>query len=272
MNPGLAWYVPGGAWLHRLDPRPKLAFVALGTVALVSLTSIVALAAFLALVHVALLSAAIPRRRLLELWRILAPLLLVILLVQPLLSPLGDAWLTVGPLRITPLGLALAVALALRLAAIGFCWYTLLLTTRERDLVQGLVQLGLPDAWGLVLALALRYPTTLRGVYLTVRHAQQSRGLRLEGRGLLGRARAQFPVLVAMLVTALRSVEQLAMALEARGFGGRARRSSLRPLRMQAADWLALALVLAAGGAALAARLLLGFGAAPLSPWPAGPA
>jgi energy-coupling factor transport system permease protein len=160
------------------------------------------------------------------------------------------------------------VALALRLAAVSFCWYTLLLTTRERDLVQGLVRLGLPDAWGLVLALALRYPGTLQDVFLTVRDAQRARGLRLQGRGPLGRVRAQFPVLIAMLVTTLRSVERLAMALEARGFGGPARRSSLRPLRMRTADRMALAGVLVGGGAMLAARLLFGLGAQPLGFWP----
>ncbi|MGH2351215.1 MAG: energy-coupling factor transporter transmembrane component T family protein [Chloroflexota bacterium] len=266
----LAWYQPGRSWLHHLDPRPKLAFVALASAVLVSLVSLTALLAFLALIHLALLSAGIPLRRLLGLWRILAPLLLTVLLVQPLLSPAGDPLLAIGIVRITPLGLAVALALALRLAAVGFCWYTLLLTTRERDLVQGLLQLGLPSTWGLVLALALRYPSTLQGVYLTVLEAQRSRGLRLEGRGLLGRARALLPVLVATLVAALRSIEQLAMALEARGFGRAAQRSSLRVLRMQAADWLALALVLAAAGAALIARLLLGFGAGPLDPWLAG--
>ena len=67
-----------------------------------------------------------------------------------------------------------------------------------------------------------------------------------------------------MLVATLRSVERLAMALEARGFGGPARRSSLRPLRMRAADWMALAGVLIGGGALLAARLLFGFGTQPL--------
>ena len=267
MNAVLSWYVPGTSWLHRLDPRPKLAFVAVGSLALVALTSIVALLVFLGLVHLALGSAGVPARRLLGLWRLLAPLLLVILLVQPLLSPAGDPALEVGPVRITAPGVALAVALALRLAALGFCWYVLLLTTRERDLVQGLVRLGLPDAWGLVLALALRYPSTLQGVYLTVREAQQARGLRLHGRGLLGSVRAQLPVLVAVMVVALRSVEQLAMALEARGFGSRPRRGSLRVLRMQAADWLALALVLLAGGGVLAARGALGLGAEPLDGW-----
>jgi energy-coupling factor transport system permease protein len=264
MSVTTSWYAPGGSWLHRLDPRPKLAFVVVGSAVLVSLVDLALLLGFLALVHLALVSAGIPWRRLLRVWRTLAPLLLVIVVVQPLLSPLGRPWVTIGFVRLTPLGLAIAAALGLRLAAVSFCWYTLLLTTRERDLVQGLVQLGLPDAWGLVLALALRYPSTLQDVFFTVRDAQRARGLRLEARGLLGRARAQFPVLIATLVTTLRSVERLAMALEGRGFGGPARRSSLRTLRMRAADWTALAGILIGGGALLAARILLGFGAQPL--------
>jgi energy-coupling factor transport system permease protein len=263
MSSALGWYEPGVSWLHRLDPRPKLAFVVMGNVVLLSLLGLPALLVFLALIHLALLSAGIPARRLLGLWRLLTPLLVVILLIQPLLSAAGEPLLAVWVLRVTWQGLALALALALRLVAIGFCWYTLLLTTREPDLVQGLVRLGLPSAWGLVLALALRYPSTLSDVYLTAREAQQSRGLRLEGRGLLGRARAQLPVLIAMLVATLRSIEHLAMALEARGFGGPARRSALRPLRLRFADWLALALVVAAGSAALAARFVLGWGATP---------
>ena len=71
-----------------------------------------------------------------------------------------------------------------------------------------------------------------------------------------------------MLVATLHAVERLAMALEARGFGGPAKRSWLRPLRLRPADWLALGLVLAVAGGVLAARLLLGFGAQPLDALP----
>jgi 2-polyprenyl-6-methoxyphenol hydroxylase-like FAD-dependent oxidoreductase len=53
----LSWYEPGTSWLHRLDPRPKLVFVVLGSVALVTLVGIVPLLAFLLLDHLALLSA-----------------------------------------------------------------------------------------------------------------------------------------------------------------------------------------------------------------------
>ena len=244
MSAGLGWYAPGGSWLHRLDPRVKIAFVILGNVLLLSqLTPALPLAALLA-IHAALLSARVPFRRLTRVWRVAAPLMLLIVLIQPLLSPSGETLLGFWIVRLTTGGLLLGLALALRVAALGFCWYLLLLTTRESDLVQALVRLGLPGAWGMVVALALRYPATLGALYASVLDAQRSRGLRLEGRGLLGRARAQLPVLIAMLVAAIRSIDRLAMALDARGFGAAPRRTSLRPLHFRPTDWLALASLL----------------------------
>jgi energy-coupling factor transporter transmembrane protein EcfT len=211
-----SWYSPGRSWLHRLDPRPKLVFVVLATAVLVTLTGIAPLLAFLVLDLLVLLSAGIPARRLARPWRPLAPLLATIVLLRPLLTPAGAPLLTVGFVRIIPYGLALGLALALRLAAFAFCCYTLLLTTRGPDLVQGLRRVGLPERGEVVVSLALSYPSTLYDVFLTVRDAQRARGLRLEGRGPLARVRALFPVLIAVVAATLHSVERLAMALEAR--------------------------------------------------------
>jgi energy-coupling factor transport system permease protein len=268
MSATLAWYEAGDSWLHRMDPRPKLVLAAAGTIALVAVLSIPVILTALTLVHLALLSAGIPPRRVLGLWRTLGPLLAIIAVLQPLFSPQGETVLVeVWIVRVTAQGVALALALALRLVAITCCWYLLLMTTRQSALVEGLVRLGLPASWGLVVAMALRYPATLQELYVTVLQAQRSRGLRLEGRGLLGRARAQLPVLIAMLVATLRSIDQLAMALEARGFGGPARRSSLRALAMRPTDWLALGVILAGAAGLVAARVAWGFGARPLAPW-----
>ena len=238
------------------------------TAALVAVLSILLILLVLLVLHLAMLSAGIPPRRLLALWRALGPLLLIIAVLQPLFTPEGDAViLELWIVRLTWQGVALALALGLRLVTITLCWYALLMTTRQSDLVEGLVRLGLPSSWGLVLAMGLRYPATLQALYVTVREAQQSRGLRLEGRGLLGRARAQLPVLIAMLVAALRSIERLAMALEARGFGGPVRRTSLRALAMHPLDWFALLLTLTACTALVTARIAFGFAADPLFPW-----
>ena len=254
MNAGLGWYVPGRSWLHRLDPRVKIAFVLLGNILLLSQLTPVLPFVVLVGIHAALLAARVPLHRLARVWRVAGPIMLLILLIQPLLSPTGSTLWSVWILRLTDGGLWLALAFALRVAALGFCWYLLLLTTRESDLVQALVRLGLPGAWGMVVALALRYPATLGALYASVLDAQRSRGLRLEGRGLLGRARAQLPVLIAMLVAAIRSIDRLAMALDARGFGATPRRTSLHPLRFRPTDWLALAALLIASAAVLVAQ------------------
>ena len=147
MNVGLGWYQPGASWLHRLDPRPKLAFVLLANVALVSASGIAPPLAALVLVQVGLFSARIAWRRIARVWRAVAPLMLVILLLQPLLTPGGDPLVELWILRITPQGLERAASLALRLAALAFSWYVLLLTTRETHLVQALVRLGMPASW-----------------------------------------------------------------------------------------------------------------------------
>ncbi|HET7770426.1 MAG TPA: energy-coupling factor transporter transmembrane component T [Chloroflexota bacterium] len=249
MSAVLGWYVPGRSWLHRLDPRVKLVFMLVGNALLLTQLAHILPLVLLVAIHAALLSARVPPSRLVRLWRAVLPLLLVIMLVQPLFSPSGRTLFSLWLVRLTDGGLLLGLAFALRLAALGFCWYLLLLTTRETDLVQALVRLGLPGAWGMMVALALRYPATLGALYASVLDAQRSRGLRLEGRGLLGRARAQLPVLIAMLVSAIRSIDRLAMALDARGFGARPRRTSLHPLRFRPTDWIALVALLVASAA-----------------------
>jgi energy-coupling factor transport system permease protein len=98
-----------------------------------------------------------------------------------------------------------------------------------------------------------------------VSDAQQSRGLVLAGRGFK-RLRLLLPILIAALVTSLRMSEQLAWTLEARGFGARRRRTTLRDLRMRRLDWLLLALVVGVTLALFALTLVAELGRSPL--WP----
>jgi energy-coupling factor transporter transmembrane protein EcfT len=53
------------------------------------------------------------------------------------------------------------------------------------------------------------------------------------------------PILVATLVSVIRMSEQTARALDARGFGGPARPTTLHELRMRPADWVATGVLLA---------------------------
>jgi energy-coupling factor transport system permease protein len=257
-------YLSRPSWLHRLDPRAKLWAVVLGGAATLLFRQIAVQAALLILAHLALASARVPASRLGWLWTRLAPLLIVILILQPLFAPgPGEALLALGPVRLTAGGILVGIGFALRAAALTFLSALLLITTRSSDLVQGLVALGLPYIWGLTVGLSMRYLSTIHRLFLTVRDAQEARGLVL-GRGhFVRRARAHVPILVATIIAALRLGDNLGLALAARGLGYPARRTTLHGLHFGARDWAVVILAGLAFAAAVVVRFGYGFGEAP---------
>lgn len=257
-------YLPRDSWLHRLDPRAKLWAVLLASAVGLMFQQIAVLAALLLLAHLALLSAQIPADRIRWLWVRLLPLLVMILILQPLFVPgPGPDLFSLGPIRITVAGILVGVSFALRMAALAFAAATLLLTTEPAALVQGLVRLGLPYPWGLTVDLAIRYLPTTYGLFVTVGEAQQARGW-IVGRGsFVHRARSYLPILVATIIAALRLSDNLGLALAARGLGYPAHRTVLHDIHFTPGDWLAVGLVTVSFGGLVALRYGLGFGAVP---------
>jgi energy-coupling factor transport system permease protein len=264
MSRGFDLYLPRDSWLHRLDPRAKLWAVLLaGTVGL-AYRQVAVLACLLILSHIVLLSASIPLGRIGWLWRRLAPLLVMILILQPFFAPgPGPDLFSLGPVRLTVHGILEGVSFALRAATLAFVAATLLLTTDPNELVQGLAKLGLPYSWGLTVGLALRYLPTTYGLYVTINEAQQARGW-IVGRGnLVQRGRSYLPILVATIIAALRLSDGLALALAARGLEYPAKRTALHDIRMRPADWFAMAFATLLFAGLMLLRYGLGFGAAP---------
>lgn len=258
-------YLPRQSWAHRLDPRVKILLLLAGTALLLTFQNLFVCLAWVLVNHVLFLSARVPLARLRAMWALMLPLTLLVWLTWPLVYQEGGAVLfEFWRIKITSLSVAHGLALALRLNALAQIYFLLLLTTDQMALVRGLVGLGLPFEWGLTLAIALRYVPAFFGTFQMIAEAQQARGLRLDRGSWLARLRAYLPILVAMIITALRTMDHLSRALEARALGASARRTSLKTLEMALPDWLVL---LAGGLAAIIlfyARLALDFGAHPL--------
>lgn len=250
-------YVRRATWVHALDPRVKLAFVVVActlTFLWSSFWASLAVSAF-GLLLLACAQVGWPR-----IWRFLrgiAPLLIFIFVLTALFGiGAGPVWLSWGPLRVTDAAVQQGGVLAGRLLALGLIFFLWLSTTDQRGMVSGFTALRMPYSWGLTLALALRYLPILAGMYQQVVEAQQARGLDLAQRGLWARLQAYRPVLVAVVIGALRHGERLGWALEARALGAPGvRRTQYRPLSLKRLDVIvlaALAVLLAAG---LATRL-----------------
>lgn len=255
MNVAFAVYEPGQSWLHQLDPRVKLLGIGLISVGAVLVSTLPPLLAILAVAHLLLRSAGIPWRRIGGLWRAIAPFLILILVLWPIFDQSGDTvLLDLGWFTLTLESLGRGLVAAARLAAISFTVSTWLTTTSERQLIQSFVRLGLPYRWGVALAIGLRSIPALAGLYTAVVEAQQSRGLRLDG-SLRHRIQAQIPILVATMVSVIRMSDQTARALDARGFGGTIRPTTLHDLRMRRSDWVITGTMLVIAAALVAAWL-----------------
>ena len=212
-------YAPGEGLLYRLDPRAKLLFVFTLFICLALVSSTGVLLVALLVLHGLSATSASTRRRLGALWKGLAPLVITVTLLGALRWREAPALVHVGSVSVTTLSLWTAVGLGARIAGLTLGLSLLLWTTESGDAVAGLTRFGLPFELGFPFIVAIQYVATFRRSFYQILEAQQSRGLTLPHGNPIRIARAYIPVLVPLLIHALRSVDSLSLALQSRGFG-----------------------------------------------------
>lgn len=111
-------------------------------------------------------------------------------------------------------------------------------TTSIEEISLGLVRLGIPYSVSFVLSTALRLVPTFIGTGATVIEAQRSRGLDLDSGNIWQKAKKHVPLLVPIFLLAIRNTDQLAVALESRGFGGRGNRTYYLKIGFKKPDYI----------------------------------
>jgi energy-coupling factor transport system permease protein len=99
----------------------------------------------------------------------------------------------------------------------------------------------------LVLTIALRFVPVFFDEIEKIARAQQARGADLRSGGPYRRLRSWVPVFVPIFVAAFRRAEELATAMEARGYRGAQHRTRMVQLHMTRQDLVASLVVLAFG-------------------------
>src|SRR5699024_858048 len=88
----------------------------------------------------------------------------------------------------------------------------------------------------LMMSISLRFIPTLMQETEKISKAHASRGVDFKTGPIKERAQAIVPLLVPLFVSAFKRAEELAMAMEARGYHGGAGRTKLRELKIQKRD------------------------------------
>jgi len=134
----------------------------------------------------------------------------------------------------------------------SFSWF--FLTTSPDDLGLALERSRVPYELCFAFTTAVRFVPVLADEAQTIIDAQRSRGLELEKGNILKRIRNYIPILIPLIVNAIRRSLELAEAMESRAFGSEAKRTSLYILEMHLPDYLFILLALILLFAAIQAR------------------
>lgn len=161
-------------------------------------------------------------------------------------------WLAV---RVSDGSIELAVATALRVLAIGLPAVVLFITVDATDLADGLSQVWhVPARFVLGALAAFRLVGLLFEDWKFLELARRARGV-----GDTGRIRRIPGMVFALLVLAIRRGSKLAVAMEARGFGGDTPRTWARESHFGWREWFVLIAGLMVGMIAIATAVATGY-------------
>jgi energy-coupling factor transport system permease protein len=249
-------FVETDSFVHRMDPRVKIAATSVLIVASFLIDSFLGFAVVLPLLVVIGVVSKIPLGYILRGSRIFIAFLVFILAFQVLFYP-GDVpessylwrW---GILSVSTEGLYTAGIIALRVILLYYVTTMLMLTTSLVDLTNGLElifgplqRLRVPvNELVLVFVIAIKFVPIFIEEMERLARAQTARGVPFDEGGTLTRARRLGRLLVPIFISGFARADTLTIAMNTRSYRGGRYRTKLRQMRAKSSDWLVLVLVI----------------------------
>jgi energy-coupling factor transport system permease protein len=143
---------------------------------------------------------------------------------------------------LTATALETSAAMTLRFVVLVESFSVFFLTTSPDHLGLALEQTRVPYEFAFAFTTAVRFVPVLAEEAQTIMDAQKARGLELEKGGFLKRIRNYVPVLIPLIVSAIRRSLELAEAMESRAWGATKKRTNLYALKLHRGDFGLLAI------------------------------
>jgi energy-coupling factor transport system permease protein len=236
--------------IHNLDPRMKFIYVLSVFVAAILFGEILPLLALFVMQIPFVLLARVQREWLRSLRGAL------FLAVFILLTNVLFRWISAGYVLLMT-DLEFSAAMTLRFVVLVESFSVFFLTTSPDMLGLALEQSRVPYEFSFAFTTAVRFVPVLAEEAQTIMDAQKARGLELEKGGFMKRIRNYIPVLIPLIVSAIRRSLELAEAMESRAWGAAKKRTNLYGLRLHRGDFVLLAITVAVVVLAVYIRLFV---------------
>lgn len=213
--------------IHRLDPRSKLAIaISLSIVSLLFRRALPLLVLFLCIVPFVFIARV--QSRWLRSLRWLGIFAFVIFAVDFYFYR----------------DLDFSLAMATRFLALTTAFSIFFLTTLPDELGLMLEKLHVPFDISFAFVGAVRFVPVMANEAIQVLDSHRARGFRIRG-GPIRRLKQYVPILVTIIISAIKRSNELAESLESKAFGAKKARVDLYELKMRAVDYLCLLLAIA---------------------------
>jgi energy-coupling factor transport system permease protein len=223
--------------IHNLDPRIKFIYVIAIFVAAIIFGEILPLIALFLLQIPFVLLAGVQR----EWLRSLRGALFLAIFI--LLTNVLFRWISAGYVFLIT-DLEFSAAMTLRFVVLVESFSVFFLTTSPDMLGLALEQSRVPYEFSFAFTTAVRFVPVLAEEAQTIMDAQKARGLELEKGGFLKRIRNYVPVLIPLIVSAIRRSLELAEAMESRAWGAVKKRTNLYGLTLHRGDFVLLTITI----------------------------
>jgi energy-coupling factor transport system permease protein len=150
-----------------------------------------------------------------------------------------------------------SVALTIRFIVLVESFSVFFLTTSPDHLGLALEQTHVPYEFVFAFTTAVRFVPVLAEEAQTIMDAQKARGLELERGNFLKRTRNYIPILIPLIVGAIRRSLELAEAMESRAWGATKNRTNLFVLKMHQGDAIMIAIAVGTLAVAIYTRLFI---------------
>ncbi len=249
-NIALGRYLPLNSLANKMDPRAKIAILFFLMIAIFIPAGFWG---YIPIVLFILLALYASKLNLSFALRPLKPMLWMmafLLVVNILVMHTGTLLFHWGFIKIYSDALVQTAYIVIRLTLMIILTTILTATTKPLDLTLGIEKLlkpfekiGLPvHVIAMMISIALRFIPTLIDETNRIMNAQASRGVDMQNGTFMEKVRAILSLIVPLFVSAFERADQLANAMEARGYDPNRPRTRYKVLKMTNVDWIALGL------------------------------
>ncbi len=239
-------YVPGESLIHRLDPRSKITVIFFFVFIVFFANTVISYSVLTLFALISLVMTRVPIRYVLKGLTPVWFLIIFTFILHLFVTKEGTVVFNIWVMEIYSGGIIQGFAISLRFFLLILVTSLLTLTTTPieitdaiEDMLHPLKKVKFPvHELALMMSISLRFIPTLMQETEKISKAQSSRGVDFRTGPIKERAKAVVPLLVPLFVSAFKRAEELAMAMEARGYQGGEGRTKLRELKLKKRDWL----------------------------------